>query len=198
MNMLPFALHGRGSWEEVLNRTLARGTPKDISGGELDGRPFYVAAIIGAPAMWAKAREAVRKHDLKRAWMRTIHALKNAFGGRLWFSLEDEPRRRAEALTLMCPLCSTAVACEEQALEAAVLDVHGATDAIRLGFAMVTGDWRRDPAVATRLIRTGKVWARRRVTAILDGETVRFDHNVDVCFVPVAFRALVAEGPREP
>ena len=192
MNMLPYSLHGRGDWEQVLERTLKFGRPQTISGGALNDRPFYVAAIIGAPAMWAKAREAVRKHDLKRAWMRAVHALKNAFGRSLRFSLADGPRRRAEALTLMCPLCSTAMDDKDQALEAAVLGMKNALDAARLGLNMAMGDWRRDPGVETFRVREGTVWARRRVTAILDGETTRFRTQVKIKFIPVAFRALVA------
>lgn len=192
MNMLPFALYGRTGWEAALERTLGEGRVHMISGGEVDGRAFYVAAILGAPALWAKAREAVRMGDLRRAWMRGVHALKNAFAGQLRYSLEGRPRSTTEALTLMCPLVSTALDEDTRALEAAVLNVENAAGAFRLGFNMMTGDWRRDPAVDVALVRSGRAWVRGgRLPALLDGEPTRFDHEVEFRFVPRAFRALV-------
>lgn len=192
MNMLPFALYGKTDWETALERTLREGFVHTVSGGEVDGQPFYVAAILGAPALWAKAREAVRMGDLRRAWMRAVHALKNAFAGQLRYSLAGGPRLKTEALTLMCPLVSTAVDEDTRALEAAVLNVENAAEAMRLGFNMMTGDWRRDPSVEVKLIRTGRAWLRGgRMPALLDGESTRFDHSVEFRFVPRAFRALV-------
>lgn len=192
MNMLPYALYGRTDWETALERTLTAGRPHTVSGGELDGQAFYVAAILGAPALWAKAREAVRAGDLRRAWMRGVHALKNAFAGQLRYSLEGGARAKTEALTLMCPLVSTALDENTRALEAAVLNVEGAAEAFRLGLNMMMGDWRRDPSVEVTLCRSGRAWVRGgRLPALLDGEPVRFDHEVEFRFVPRAFRALV-------
>lgn len=191
MNMLPYALYGRTSWEEALERTVREGRPHMVSGGEAGGTAFYVAALFGAPALWAKAREAVREGDLRRAWLRAMHALRHAFAGRLRYALEDGPRHRTEALTLMCPLVSTAVDEDTRALEAAALNIEGAAEAFRLGLNMMMGDWRRDPSVEVTLCRRGRAWARGRIPAILDGEPVRFGQEVDFRFLPKAFRALV-------
>lgn len=192
MNMLPHALYGKVDWPTALERTLAEGRMHTVSGGEVDGQAFYVAAILGAPALWARAREAVRKGDVRRAWLRAMHALRQAFAGQLRYALAQAPPRRTEALTLMCPLVSTAVEEDTRALEAAVLNVDGAAEAFRLGLNMMMGDWRRDPAVEVTLCRSGRAWVRgSRLPAILDGEPVRFDHEVEFRFIPRAFRALV-------
>jgi diacylglycerol kinase family enzyme len=60
MNMLPRALYGARSWQEALNLVLEEGSERMIGGGEVDGRPFLVAAVLGSPALWAPAREAAR------------------------------------------------------------------------------------------------------------------------------------------
>ena len=40
---------------------------RPVAGGEVDGRPFYVAAILGSPALWGPAREAIREGTAGRA-----------------------------------------------------------------------------------------------------------------------------------
>lgn len=191
MNMLPHALYGRVAWPEALEAVLSQGRVRPVSGGEVDGRLFYVAAILGAPALWAKAREALRHGQFKRAWMRAVHAFKQAFQGRLRFSLEDGARRKTEALTLMCPLVSRAME-DDVALEVAALNVHHAGEAFRLGFNMLIGDWRRDPAVTSERCCSARAWAHGRIPAILDGEPVRLNRTAEIRFHPVAFRALEA------
>lgn len=162
-----------------------------ISGGEVGGRLFFVAAILGSPALWATAREAARDGRFDLAIARARRAFQRAFSGRLRFVLDGRPKQRAEALTLMCPLVSTALDAEERALEAAALDPSSALDVFRLGFNAARGQWRDDPSVSVGRCRTGSVWAGGRIPAILDGEPARFDPNVSIRFRPKAFRALV-------
>mgnify|MGYP002133071793 CR=1 FL=1 len=56
MNMLPNALYGGRDWKTAMADILSDGVERNISGGEIDGRAFYVAAILGSPALWAEAR----------------------------------------------------------------------------------------------------------------------------------------------
>ena len=192
MNMLPKALYGTTDWREALAAALDRGEEKAVSGGEIDGKAFYVAAILGAPALWADAREAMRSMKVWLALLRARRACERAFAGQLRFDLGGGPRR-AEALTLMCPLVSRALS-RDDALEADALDPHGVTEAFRLGlraaFSGVLGDWRKDPAVTMGLAREGRAWAKGRIPAILDGEPHRFPREVTFRFRPAAFRAL--------
>jgi diacylglycerol kinase family enzyme len=195
MNMLPHAVYGNHSWRDALEETLVRGRPMDISGGEVDGRQFFVAAILGAPALWASAREALRKGRLRLAWLRGERALKRAFTGRLRFSLDDGSTEHAEALTLMCPLVSRGAACDD-ALEASALDPHGAGEAFRLGArTLLPGtDWREDPAVRVFTCRRARAWAKGRIPAVLDGEPHRLPPDVEVRFLARAFRAYAPPG----
>jgi diacylglycerol kinase family enzyme len=193
MNMLPKALYGERDWREALTAALEEGEVRHVSGGEIAGRSFYVAAILGAPALWADAREAVREMKWRLALLRAHRACRRAFAGRLRFALDGGAPRKAEALTLMCPLVSRAMKSEE-ALEADALDPHGVAEAFRLGlkaaFGGALGDWRRDPSVTTAKAQKGRAWANGRIPAILDGEPHRFDRGVEFRFLPDAFKVL--------
>ncbi len=195
MNMLPNALYGGRDWKTALADILTDGVEKPVSGGEIDGHAFYVAAILGSPALWAQAREAAREGDLKQAWHRAQRAVKRAFSGRLRFTLGGRPRGKAEALALMCPLVSKALADDEGYLEAAAIDPANALDIFRLGFHAALGDWRTDEKVMVARVRAGRAWAHGHIPAVLDGEPRELGPVVDFRFRPLAFRALV---PREP
>jgi diacylglycerol kinase family enzyme len=203
MNMLPKALYGETDWESALTDTLERGVVRPVSGGEISGKAFYVAAILGSPALWADAREAVRELKLWAAMTRARRACIRAFSGPLKFQLDRGAISETEALTLMCPLVSKALT-REDALEAAALDPQGVGEAFRLGlraaFGDILGDWRRDPAVTVDLCRSGRAWARGRIPAILDGEPLRLNPGVMFHFKPDAFRALAPplDPPPEP
>lgn len=196
MNMLPHALYGPKPWQEGLHDTLTEGVVRPVSGGVVGGHFFYVAAILGAPALWAHAREAVREGRLRMAmrWART--AWGRAFSRNLHFSLDSGLRRKAEALTLLCPLVSRALDDDDRALEAAALDPQGAADAFRLAFRTVASevtekvDWRDDPAVEVTRCRSGRVWAPGSIPVICDGESQRMPREVEIEFRETAFRAL--------
>jgi diacylglycerol kinase family enzyme len=190
MNMLPHALNGRRSWPDALKAILDGGEVLEVSGGEVSGKSFYVAAILGAPALWADAREAVRHGKLRLAALRARRAVLRAFKGRLRFTLEGRPRRKAEALTFMCPLVSRGLQ-DDVGLEAATLDPRGALDGFRLGLSTLIGRWRDDPAVEVSICRTAQAWASGRIPAVLDGEPHRLTSPVEIRYRPRAFRALV-------
>lgn len=194
MNMLPYAIYGKRPWQAALIETLADGVVKPIGGGRVGEHTFYVAAILGAPALWAHAREAVRQGHIKTAMDSARHAYRRAFSSRLAFTLDGGPRRSAEALNLMCPLISRAMGEEEQALEADALDPQGAGEAFRLGFKALLsefyGDWRDDPVVTAKRCRIAHAWAASHIPCLVDGESVRLPRQVDIQFLPGAFRAL--------
>ena len=194
MNMLPHALYGPRPWPQALREALAGGRVVEVSGGEVAGRVFHVAAILGEPALWAEAREAVRRRPhlilahVRRAWAR-------AFSGRLRYCLDGGETRKAEALALLSPLASRALDTDD-ALEAAAIDPKDALEAFRLGFAALTGRWRDDPAVTARPCSGGRVWAKGQIPAVLDGEPCRLPSPVRFGFKPCVFRALASADYR--
>ena len=194
MNMLPRALYGTRDWHSALKEILEDGVVCEVSGGEVNGSAFFVAAILGAPALWAEAREAARELKPLTAFRRARRALSMAFRGRLRFIFDGKLPDRAEALIFLCPLISPELDADDRALEAVALDPTDASEAFRLAFHAVTDGWRRDPAVNNMKIRRGRVWASGHIPAVLDGEPRRLPRRVEVRFKPRAFKAL---RPRE-
>ncbi len=198
MNMLPGALYGQRDWKTAFADILEDGEERAVSGGEIEGRRFYVAAILGSPALWAQAREAAREGQITKALLRARRAFQRAFSGRVRYSLDGRPRAKTEALVLMTPLVSTAMDADDGWLEAAALDPANALEILRLGFNAAKGDWRSDPAVMAGRCKSGRAWAGSHIPAVLDGEPARLNPVADFRFLPVAFRALVPVPRPEP
>ncbi len=194
MNMLPRALYGNLAWRDVVIACLEQGQPRAVSCGEVDGQRFYCVAILGSPAFWQPAREAARSGRLIEAWSRAVVAFRRAFTTRLRFQVEGCPKRRAIALSLICPTVSKALD-KEKALEAAGLDLHDVIEVFRLGLNNMMGDWRRDPSVTTELCVKGRAWGRSRIPCLLDGEMTWLPRSADIRFVPKAFSALAPPLP---
>jgi len=196
MNMLPHALYGRQSWPAALAAALTEGVERPTSGGRVGERTFYCAAILGSPALWSLAREAVRARNLRRAWRRARYALRRAFQGGVGYALDDRQRRHAEALVLITPLISRRLD-QEVALDAAALDLHDAQEVFRLAMHGLVGDWRKDPGVVVDLCRRGRVWAHHSIPCVLDGELHHLPSSVQIAFTPRAFRALAPPAPAQ-
>ncbi|HEY3813151.1 MAG TPA: diacylglycerol kinase family protein [Caulobacteraceae bacterium] len=189
MNLLPHALYGQVDWKSALQTALTEGVARDIAGGEVDGRPFQVAAILGSPALWAPAREAVRSGKLRLAYLYARRAARRAFARTLRYCVDDQPSRRGEAIAIITPLISKAMV-EPTGLEVAQVDYKSAGDAFRLAAKTLFSDWRADPTVETQVARRVLVSAMRSIPAILDGEPVELGHVAEVRFMPCSFRAL--------
>lgn len=190
MNMLPRALYGTGDWKKALRRTLEEGEPRRVAGGAIGEEYFYCAAIMGAPALWAPAREAIREGQLREAWSKARLAFRRAFSGRIRFSLDGRPEEKAEALVLITPLISKSFSESDPGLEAAAMKTADTGQALRLAANAVFGDWRDDDAVDTERTRKVRLWGRSRIPAVIDGETVPVGREAEVRFVPHAFTAL--------
>jgi diacylglycerol kinase family enzyme len=189
LNMLPHAVYGPVPWPDALAAALEAGTERSVPGGVVNGRSFYVAAILGAPALWALARESVRAGRFAEAARRAGFALRRAFTGRIRYSLDGRPTLAAEALVLISPIVSRSLE-REVALEAAALDLHRAHEVFRLAYHGLVGDWRRDPGVTSQPCARGAAAASHSIPAILDGEVRRLARRVEFEFRPHAFRVL--------
>ncbi len=190
MNMLPHALYGSRSWPDALADTLANPQVRDVSGGRAGSERFFCAAVIGAPSLWADAREALRRLDLVEATKRAGTAIRRHSDEPLEYRLGDGPPGRAEAIAVICPLVSRAMNSDEPSLEAAAIEPVVASALFRLAFHAIFDDWRNDPGVSLAKVTHVEVKGHGRVPVILDGESVRMGRTVHVEFVPLAFRAL--------
>ncbi|MBA3811329.1 MAG: NAD(+)/NADH kinase [Caulobacteraceae bacterium] len=190
MNMLPKALYGQRAWPEALADTLADSEVHEVSGGKAGDHGFFVAAMLGAPTLWADAREAVRGGRLVEAVKRSITAARRGMSEPLDYQFGEALRGSAEAVVVVCPLISKVMSEDERCLEAAALDPDAA-GLFRLGFHALFDDWRADESVSRAKVRQVVVTGHGRVPVILDGEKTRMGRRVEISFTPVAFRALV-------
>ena len=194
MNMLPKALYGTADWKLALRSALEEGAPQCVSGGTVEGQAFYCAAILGSPALWAPAREAIRSGKLSLAGAYARRALRRAFTGRLRFSLDGGDKAKTEALVLISPMISRALD-GPVGLEAAAMDPSDTGQAFRLAATALFSDWRQDASVTTRPARRIDVWARSKIPAVIDGEPTLLPHETKVIFIPNAFQALAPNPP---
>ena len=198
MNILPKALYGPRTWQAALTDALTTGTETAVGGGEVNGEAFFVAAILGSPALFAEAREAARHGKVREALERVRRAYRRAFSSRLRYVLDGRESGKTEALGLLCPLISRTMD-EDTSLEAAAFNPTNTAEVLRLGLRAALagvsdarwGDWRDDPAVRMSRCRSGRAWARHGIPATLDGEPMRLGREVRLRFHRKAFRALV-------
>jgi diacylglycerol kinase family enzyme len=195
MNMLPHALFGAGRWQDVLTNTLADPWVRDVSGGRVGDHLFFCAAVFGAPSLWADAREALRRADVVGATRCALRAARRTAREPLRYRLGDRMSGTAQAIAVLCPLVSRAMAEDELSLEAAAVEPIAGGALFRLAFHSVFDDWRNDPSVSLAKVTHIEVNGRGRIPAILDGEKVRVARTVAVDFVPRAFRVLIPRGP---
>jgi diacylglycerol kinase family enzyme len=191
MNVLPKALYGNRSWQEILKDTLTMLQIKTISCGEISGERFFITAIIGAPALWANAREALREGDVGLAVQHGRHALDSMFASKVEYVFNESNHGSAEAITVTCPLITPTLDDTWQGFEAAVIDVNDAAGALGLATSAAFGAWREDQNIT--IVRTSQVnvTSEKDIPIILDGETVEVGSTIEVVFVPEAFRAIV-------
>lgn len=197
MNKLGRAVYGSKPWREALFGALTGGEARWIPGGMVSGRAFYCSAVLGSPALWARAREAVRARKLGRAWRGAVVASRCAFLARLRYEFDGTEIGRGSVISLICPTISRALGEEEGALEAAVLDLRDTKAGVRLALNNLFGDWRDDPDVTVRPCASMRAWARDPIPAMLDGEFFRLGRRVDARFRPRAFRALAPGADKD-
>lgn len=193
MNMLPKALYGEGTWVEVLERTLAAPSTLPVAGGEVEGHRFFCAGLFGSPALWAEAREAVRKNRWRDAVRGALRAYHRAFSGKIRYRSGDSGEQSATALAAICPLISSALHAENKSLELAAFTPGNLADAAHLGWTAFFSDWRQDRNVSVLNSDTIRIRAGARIPALLDGEKVTLGRAAEIRFVQGCFTAVVPQ-----
>jgi|SRR5579859_718751 len=197
MNKLGHALYGSRPWREVLLGALTAGKARWMPGGEVNGQAFYCSAVLGSPALWARAREAIRKHRFSQARRWATIASRRAFLAHLRYKFDAAEIGRGLVVGFICPTISRALDDDEEALEAAVLDLRDTKAGVRLVLNNLIGDWRNDPGVTVRPCRRAWTSARDPIPAMLDGEFFRFGRRVETSFRACAFRALAPSAKED-
>jgi diacylglycerol kinase family enzyme len=191
LNMLSRALYGDVSWEDALKNTLAAPSVKVLSGGRVADKEFFIAAIVGAPSLWADARESIREGEIVDAIKKGGVAFQNMFETKVQYLISGKLKGEAEAVALICPLISEEMSDSEQALEAAVIDVESAAEVIGLATAAAFGKWRDDRNILLTKTKRVAVQSSKDIPAILDGEIVNLGRSAEIDFVSRAVNVIV-------
>jgi diacylglycerol kinase family enzyme len=191
MNMLPRALYGNVSWEEALKKTLTAPSAKVLSGGRVANKGFFIAAIVGAPALWTQPRESMREGNIADAIKKGSVAFRRMFETKVQYRISGGAKGETEAVALICPLISEEMSDSEQAFEAAIIDVESAAEVIGLATTAAFGKWRDDRNILLTKTKRVGVQSSKDIPAILDGESVNLGVRAEVDFVPRALTVLV-------
>ena len=191
MNMLSRALYGDVAWEESLKNTLAAPSLKVLSGGRIAGKHFFIAAIVGAPALWAEPRESMREGNIVDAIEKGSVAFRKMFETKIQYLISGEMKGEAKAVALICPLISEQMSDSEQALEAAVIDVESAAEVIGLLSTAAFGKWRDHRNIVLAKTKRVSVQSSKDIPATLDGEIVNLGTSAEINFVSRALTVLV-------
>src|SRR4029453_3749842 len=191
LNMLSRALYGDVSWEDALKNTLAAPSVRVLSGGRVADKQFFIAAIVGAPSLWAEARESIREGEIVDAIKKGGVAFQHMFGTKVQYLISEKIKGEAEALALVCPLISEGMSDSEQALEAAVIDVESAAGVIGLATAAAFGKWREDRNILLTKTKRVAVQSNKDIPAMLDGEIVNLGRSAEIDFVSRAVNVIV-------
>jgi diacylglycerol kinase family enzyme len=191
MNMLPRALYGNVSWEEALKKTLTAPSTKVLSGGQVANKRFFIAAIVGAPALWTQPRESMREGNIADAIKKGSVAFRRMFETKVQYLISGGAKGETEAVALICPLISEEMADSEQALEAAIIDVESAVEVIGLATTAAFGKWRDDRNILLTKTKRVNVQSSKEIPATLDGEKVNLGRSAEIDFVSRALTVLV-------
>jgi len=191
LNVLPRALYGDSSWQEALHETLANPSTKELSGGRVGDKIFFVAAVVGAPGLWMEAREAIREGEILNAVRKAGVAVEAMFDTNIQYFISQKVSGEAEVVAVICPLVSEQLSESEQTLEAAAIDVENATELLGLATAAAFGKWRDHESVTLTKTHQVTVQSKKDIPLFLDGERVKVGNEAQISFAPHAVNVIV-------
>jgi diacylglycerol kinase family enzyme len=194
MNMLPRALYGNVSWEEAFRKTLTAPSTKVLSGGRVASKRFFIAAIVGAPALWTQPRESIREGNIADAIEKGSIAFRRMFEAKVQYLISGGAKGETEGVALICPLISEEMSDSEQALEAAIIDVESSAEVIGLATTAAFGKWRDAKNILLTKTKRVNVQSSKEIPATLDGEKVNLGRSAEIDFVSKALTVLVPAG----
>ncbi|KAA5803424.1 hypothetical protein F1654_06345 [Alkalicaulis satelles] len=192
-NLLPKRIYGQAGAEAIL-AGLADAKPGRLDAGLMDASVFLIAAAAGFPTTFARAREAIRDprrpHRLRDAMSRAVAGMVHLFGPRLRFRADGGGAvRLRQASGLMAAVEPRAGALSLVAVNlTSPLDLWGATlETFVESTREIGGHVHAGQARALR------IWSRRPIPVMLDGEPQYAGTRLSVTFAPAAIPLLLLE-----
>jgi diacylglycerol kinase family enzyme len=194
MNLLPRAIHGEKTWDQVLKETLAAPKRVTLPAGQVNDEFFYCAMLAGAPARLAEAREAVRHGELVKAVTAAAAALDTLNTLELTATYRDGYTFEREHL----PPTSVIGALVGPMAREAEMEIVSLTDAtpgaaLNVIWSSFISDWRNAPGVTIVPGRSLKIESGDgHIPVIVDGEAIEAGDTVRVKYVKEAAQCLTA------
>ncbi|QXQ05017.1 acylglycerol kinase family protein [Sphingosinicellaceae bacterium] len=162
MNGLAKALHGDAAREAIV-QAAAGATLVHPPTANAEGRTALVGVILGPAASWVHAREGVRKGRFARAIRAARIAWARSFGRTI--RVAGAPGHHRAVI----------VTPRTEGLDYATISTAGVSDAIRLGWNWLLGDWRSDAGVSVAEGAEVTLVGHRFVRALFDGEPAKLE-----------------------
>ena len=191
MNMLPRALYGDVPWQDVLKNTIADPATRALSAGRIEGKLFFVAAVVGAAGLWMEARESIRERDVLGVVEKSADAFQAMFDTKLQYFIAPDRQGEAEVVAVICPLVSEKMSDSEQMLEAAAINLENAAELLGFATAAAFGKWRDDKSVTLSKTERIALQSSRNIPLFLDGERVKVRNHTEITFAPKAVTVIV-------
>lgn len=193
MNLLHKAIHGEADWKACLTGALMSGGSRTIPAGVVDGRRFYVAAMLGNLTHFAESREALRAGNALEA----VATLGQAPVLDLETMLDIHADLGGEAGVTHLPATAAAILPSVRrggGLEVGAIDPGNILELTATGLAAMFRDWRELDSVSRVLARTVIVEHRtgESMHATLDGEIVMLPPRAIFSRIDAAARVLSA------
>lgn len=192
MNLLPRSIHGADSgWEPLLDKVIGAPATRPLPAGQVDGRSFYVAVMVGELTRLAGPREAAREGDIVGAARALLSDQVLDLHTSLKFALDEpageEQPRTATALGVFLDAQRAGY------LEIGAIDPQSLFDLARMGLAAMIDDWRKADGLELLNARRVDIEALDGDTlaATLDGEPVDLPRRAEITRVENAARVLV-------
>ncbi len=161
MNVLAKRLHGDAEPADIVHAAHEKPILRQLPFVESGPHRAFCALIVGPPAAWAGAREAVRYRRFKRFF----RAVRVAWA-RTWsrgVSLFDGTRKRGNYKALL-------IAPEDGWLKITAFSMAGFADVARMGWEWLLGNVSNAPSVDDTRAAHATVTGRKALHALFDGE----------------------------
>lgn len=196
MNLLPKAIHGDKTWDQVIIDVVASPKRKMLPAGKVNDELFFCAMLAGAPARFAEARESLRRGELvkaateARAAIDTLHSMHldaryvdgySFDGGRL-------------PTTSIIGAVVGSLTKEGKGMEVAALASPTTGGALNVVWTSFFSDWRSAPGVTVVPATSLDIGndSGDDIPVIMDGEQIEVGSRVRLTLVEEAAQCLTA------
>lgn len=196
MNLLPKRIHGADlTWQQALSGVLRAPRVLTLPAGIVDGRKFYIGALIGKLTRLVEPREAARKGDLLGAGRDLVaEGLLDLETALSFTALGGEASGEERSATAIGVFLDKA---PPGRLEVGAIDPDSLLELARTGLEAMIEDWRAAEGllleVAERLqvrLLSGEV-----LNATLDGEPADLPASIEIRRIEDAARVLTMVRP---